>query len=167
MKLCLLALFISMEVFAASASYAPSGAAYDLNRIGPAARKWNLGTLIRQENTAIATYDFTKDGGAVGTVTFPLKLPSGAIVKRVFFDNVTSASSLGAATIGFSLQSSGDLKATNTAYTSWTGRLAGIPDDTTTNMIKLTAQRTLTMSIGTAALTAGKIKAFIEYVIGE
>lgn len=143
--------------------YFSSGSAFDLDRIHPAARKWNLGTMLRQEGTAVATYDFTKDGGATGTYTFPLTLPSGAIVKRVFFHSQITASSAGAGTMAWTLQSAGDLKSALAAG-SWSGIVAGVPDNTTSNMIVLTANRTLTMAIATAAFTAGKIHAIIEYV---
>jgi hypothetical protein len=43
--------------------------------------------------------------------------------------------------------------------------VAGIPVGTAATSVKLTAERTLTVSIATAALTAGKFVALVEYTV--
>ena len=47
------------------------------------------------------------------------------------------------------------------------GVVAGIPVGTAATAIKLTAERTLSVAIATAALTAGKFIVHVEYVVSE
>jgi hypothetical protein len=115
----------------------------------------------------VATYDFAKHGGAVGTVTLDdAVLPDNAIITQVWIDVITAPTSGGAATIALTAQSAADLKAA-TAIASYTGVVAGVPVGTAATAIKLTAERIVTATIATAALTAGKLKVFVEYIQSE
>ena len=112
---------------------------------------------------------FPAQGGAVGSFTMvdndgnPCVIPQGAIVTKVYIDpTISNPTSSGSATIAFQIQSAGDLKAA-TAYTSFTALLDGIPANTEATAIKLTADQTLTMVVGTAALTGGTINVVVEY----
>ncbi len=129
-----------------------------------------LGDIVSRElRTMVATYDFSVQGGAIGSVNLKdlngvdAKLPESAIIWHSLIDVITAPTSGGSATIAFSAQSAGDIKAA-LAYGSYSGIVAGIPTGSAANAIKLTADRTLSATIATAALTAGKINVIIQYV---
>ena len=123
---------------------------------------------------ARATYDFAVDGGAVGLITPAVGanyiLPSGSIILGGVIDITTALTSGGSATIavGLSAGASGAaaLKAA-TAVASWTaGLMAIIPLFAAANMIKMTAEGTITLTVAVAALTAGKFEAKLLYIPG-
>lgn len=170
MKLLLLALAFTASAFAANpVNKVPTSALeYEVNRgFGAIGYKYSLGTVVRQaHNTAVGVYDFSVTGGATGDHEVGITLPNKAVVRNVFFDTVTAPLSGGSATVGFKVQSAADLEPL-TAIASWTGRTQGTPDGAVGNMIKLTAQRKVYATISVAALTAGKIKVFVDYVVSE
>ena len=140
---------------------------------GPAVQ---IGTqLVRNKLHVLrATYSYAVQGGSSladinlldsnGKVA---KLPVGAIVREVLIYNRTAATTASQpAPIAISLQSAGDLKAA-TAYTAFTGLLAGIPIGTAATAILLTAERSLTMDIATFNLTAGKFDVLIQYELTD
>lgn len=108
--------------------------------------------------TAKATYDFAKHGGATGTITLPLAIPTGSVVARVFVKPITAATSGGSATIALALGGVAVKAATafdNASYTA-------------SNIIYSTGAATstaaaLTFVIAAAALTAGKYDIVVEY----
>lgn len=116
--------------------------------------------------TAKVTYDFDVHGGAVGSIELPLELPDNAIIWDGVADVVTAPTSGGSATIALGMNTTTDLKGA-TAIASWTGLVALIPVGTAASAVKLTAARTLTLTIGTAALTAGLINFFLKYFEGD
>lgn len=137
--------------------------------------KLQLGTSLEksQEHSLKCVYDFTKQGGAVSTINLldPLGkacvLPNKAIIRDVLIDVVTNPTSGGLATLAVgSGVSTVDLLAA-TAKASVTGLMAGIPVGSAATAIKLTADHTPTVTIGTAALTAGKLNVHIKYQISE
>jgi hypothetical protein len=106
-------------------------------------------------------YDFSQDGGAVGDVSFGVKLPANAVVTSIYSDEQTAFTSGGSATI--------TLKA---GSTSLTGALAFNTDFTgqdkqdlasSADAIKLSSASELKLTIGTAALTAGKCRFAIYF----
>lgn len=111
-------------------------------------------------------YDFAENGGAVGAILLDLVLPDNAVIWDGFFDVVTAPTSGGSATIALGLNTATDLKAA-TAIASYTGIVALVPVGTAAAAVKLTAERQLTLTIATAALTAGKINIFLNYYIGD
>lgn len=132
-----------------------------------------LGTEINKtKNLLKAVYSFAVDGGAIGTISLNddegniATLPDNAIVTRAWSDVVTTATSGGAATVSIGIVSTVDIMAA-TAVASVTGILEGIPDGATANMIKLAAVKQVKVAIAVAALTAGKINVYIEYVLSE
>lgn len=146
---------------------------YAFNRfMGSVAYKRNLGTLLFQgHNTAYGVYDFTVNGGAIGTTNIGITLPGKSIIRNVFFDVITQPTSGGSATISFKAVSTGDLKAA-LAISSWTvGEITGIPVfGTVSTYIKVSTTTTpvvLSAAIATAALTAGKIGVYVDYVVGQ
>lgn len=147
------------------------------NMIGLFGFEESLGDDLHQKKGVIVgKYSFAVQGGAVGSKNLLLdlsdtkslvKLPINAIVTNVYLDIITAFTSTGGTgTIALSLQSAGDLLAAVDADTL-SGRAQGIPDNTVANTIKLTAERTLTLPVATAALLTGKANVFVEYVISE
>lgn len=127
-----------------------------------------VGTKLKQaHNTAVGILDYSLVGGAIGDLAVGITLPNKAIVRKAFFDVITQPTAGGAATVAFKVQSGGDLK-TATAISSWTvGRVDGALDGAVANFIKLTAARTVYATVAASALTAGKIKVFVDYVVSE
>lgn len=169
------ALFAALLIGNAALAAAPSSQVpttsqeYQWNRfLGPTALATLLGTKLKQAHTtAVGILDYSLVGGAVGDLSTGITLPNKAIVRKCFFDVLTQPTSGGSATIAFKVQSAGDLK-TATAIASWTvGRVDGALDGAVANFIKLTAERTIYATVATAALTAGKIKVFCDYVVSE
>lgn len=119
------------------------------------------------------SYNFATQGGAVGAISLldedgrACTLPNKAIIRDALLDVVTAPTSGGSATIAFgSGQATNDLKAA-TAIASLTGLVAGVPVGTAATAIKLTADRSPTLTVAVAALTAGKINVLIQYQISE
>lgn len=147
----------------------------------------SLYQTIKYPLMTCATYDFAVDGGTISTITLygdTAFIPANAIIIKVLQDVITapnSATSNG--TIKFVLATEGDLTLNITADNSTTGLLFGIPGTyaldgnalTAANMgiaeagtyIKTAAARSIDVEIGTANLTAGKIRLYVWYVVSE
>lgn len=128
-----------------------------------------LSTRLHQDEVGgivKVTYDFLWHGGAIGAISLPLKLPNKAIITDGYADVLVAPTSGGAATVALGLNTATDLKAA-TAIASWTGIVALVPVGTAATAVKLTAERTLTLTVATAALTAGKINFFLDYRLSE
>ncbi len=114
--------------------------------------------------TVQAEYDFTVDGGAVGTITLrPVTgdiqgndLPAGAVVVTGYIDVETAVASA-TGTVALTAESAGDVLAATGQAGLTTGRKAVVFG------AKTTVRRALTMTIGTAALTAGKFRVVLHY----
>lgn len=177
MKKLTLLLSAFLLAFAAQAASLPSHKDVEnmLNLSATAGPKVELGTLITKKKVQVlkATYSYAVQGGA-STASINLldtdgkaaKLPDNAVVKQVLIDVLTAPTSDGSATIALTAQSAGDLKAA-TAIASITGLVAGVPVGSAATMIKLTAERTVQMSVAVAPLTAGKFNVFIEYYLSD
>jgi hypothetical protein len=133
------------------------------------------GTVLikERESAKKCVYDFSKQGGAIGTLNLldevgkPCVLPNKAVVWNVYIDTVTAPTSGGGATIAISSgQVAADIKAA-TAFGSYSGLVAGIPVGNAATAFKLTADQKPTLTIATAALTAGKLNVQIIYQISE
>jgi hypothetical protein len=117
--------------------------------------------------TAKAIYRFSVDGGAIATITpnSGATLPNDAVIVGAHINTTTTTASAGAATIsvGTSAGSSAVSLLAATAFTSFTADtiLAGIP--TMAVPLKLTAAGNLTVTIGTATLTAGVVEVTVLY----
>lgn len=123
-------------------------------------------------NCVKGIYDFSKVGGATGDHVLvdddgnPVKIPSGALIRNVVVVVDTLFASGGAATIDLNGNAANDLLAAEAvASFAANAKLQCIPDfATVADQVLLTAERTLTMSVNTAALTAGKMRVFVDYV---
>jgi hypothetical protein len=106
------------------------------------------------------TWDYAVDGGAVGDVTFGVKLPAGAIVVAVLSDEetpVTAATSItlsaGATALTGAINFTTDAGIQNRALA---GSAAGI---------KVTAASELKISIASVAATAGKVTFYVQFLV--
>lgn len=133
-----------------------------------------------------AQYDFAVHGGEVGSIPLRVTVPAGAVVVNSLLHVLTAPTSGGSATIAISLESAGDILAA-TAFdaapfdgTFGLGlaryRPTVVQDEIEPNpwaldessaaaFVATTAERQLTLTIATAALTAGKINVFLNYVV--
>jgi hypothetical protein len=123
--------------------------------------KREAAVLEFSKQVATVLYDFSVDGGAVGTVSFGLKLPANAVVVNVHSDEQTNITSGGAATLKLVAGSTDLLGATAIAS------FASVKSHNPTDPIKLSSASELKMEIGTAALTAGKLRWAVEYYISK
>jgi hypothetical protein len=119
---------------------------------------------------AEATYSFAVSGGAVGTITLPMAatIPSGAIILGGLVEVTTVPTSGGAATIAVTVESAGDIVAAAAitgAPWSTTGRKSVIPAFTGATTVKTTAERSITITVATAALTAGVFNVYLVYFL--
>ena len=113
------------------------------------------------------TYDFAVNGGAVGAIPLAVTLPDKAIISRAYGDILTAfVSTGGTGTIALGANTANDLLAAVDADTL-SGRFDLIPAGAIANFVKATAARVITVTVGTAAITAGKAIFFLEYVISQ
>jgi hypothetical protein len=127
----------------------------------------------RKGGTVQFEYRFDREGGAVGTV-FLLgpTLPEGAIIKDAYIDVLTVPTSGGAATVALGFETTTDVNAADAisgAPWSATGRVDAdaLELGTESGYVKLTAARGLRMTIGTAALTAGRFAVHVLYDVTD
>lgn len=114
-------------------------------------------------------YDFAKHGGAVGAITVgPKLLPAGAKIFQGFVDVTTAVTSAGAATIQLMVTGADDIMAsTGKASFAANALLDIVPVGTAATMVIVAAAANLTVTVGTAALTAGKFTVNLLYVVTE
>lgn len=133
-----------------------------------------LGTVVHKTPCVLkAVMDFAVLGGAVGDLSLvddqgnPAVLPQGAIVTKVLAYVVAAVTSGGSATVALKAANAADLMtATAKASLSLAAKLDGVPDGTAANAVgPLAADTRVKATVGTAALTAGKVQYFIHYVI--
>lgn len=108
-------------------------------------------------------YDFAVDGGTTGDKTLSLVVPANTIIFGGFLRVVTPATSGGAATVALRIQGAADLLAAtafNATAIDAANDLVELLADATP--ILTTAERTLTMTIAGAALTAGKYQIVLQ-----
>jgi hypothetical protein len=127
-------------------------------------------------------YDFAVDGGAVGAIDLSAKagmnlIPTGAVVQHVGAKVITACTSGGSATVAWGPSAdadgySGAAKAVasltaNAAFNEAMGAGALLWDDTNDaalyQVVTGSTYADFKMTIGTAALTAGKIAFWVEY----
>jgi hypothetical protein len=123
----------------------------------------------RKEKIWIGNYDFAIDGGGTGLPqTIVLRsqdgpLPNGAIITGGLVD-VSSSVLSATGTIALTVQAANDIVSA-VGQASWTAGLkATIPVQTAATMIKLTAERSPSMVIATAAFTAGAFRLILWWI---
>jgi hypothetical protein len=123
---------------------------------------------------AAGEYDFAVDGGAISTITLRSSggsssgssLPSGSVILGGYIEVDTVVTSGGAGTLGVNSEAAGDLlAATVVSGAPWssTGRKSIIPVFTGATTVKTTASRSLAVTVGAFALTAGKFRVVVFY----
>lgn len=153
-------------------------------------RTKRTGTVLQE--IAVATFDPSANTAQRPTAAYGLGvyIPTKAIITRVWVDVVTTFTSAGAdaGTIALHLQAANDVVAAiaiSDASNVWDagihGSKIGVPAlaDTATetallvnalfaaSMLKLTAVREITATVGGQALTAGKANVYVEYVLSD
>ena len=119
-------------------------------------------TFDTAENDAASTPASNK---TVAAHPLAVKIPDNAIVIMGFVDVIAAVTSDGAATVAIHLENANDLlAATGKASLTLAAQLhmAAVM----TAPIKLTAEKAVTVTVGTAALTAGKIDGYIIWIEG-
>jgi hypothetical protein len=118
---------------------------------------------------AKATYDFSVDGGGIGTILLAnsLVIPAGAIIFGGLIDGITLPASGGGATIAVGLGSGAQAAALKAAagfatYSAGT-ILALIPVWTAATAFVVAADTKISVTIAAATLTAGKFAVEIYY----
>lgn len=131
--------------------------------------------LHKTKNVLKAIYDFTTLGGAVGDIALidddgkPAVIPAKAVVTRVWSETITSVTSLGSATVAGKWLTAADLQvATAKATLVAAAFVEGVPDGTAAKFIKGSASDVVVKAtVAVAALTAGRVLYYVEYVLSE
>lgn len=157
---------------------------YILNHTNASSARAQLGTLLNKtQNLLVAKYSYAVQGGSTAADISLLtdlkdprsyaKLPDNAVIRNVWIDVITAPTSGSTVTtLAFKAQSAGDLLA-SVLKTSFPSIFAqGVPTGATTTFIKMTADRTIKLTVGpvtlgSAPLTAGKINVYIDYALGD
>lgn len=146
---------------------------FALNRLSGVAKKYSLGTLLgKTQGMVVGKYDFAVQGGAVSDINLlrdlndsasTVVLPDNAIVTQVWTDSLTAAAG---GSVAVKANATADLVAA-VAASALTGIQAGVPTGSAATMVKMTAERTVKLSITNAVVTAGKFNVYIGYVLGD
>ena len=124
--------------------------------------------------SAQGEYDFAVDGGTVGTKTLRgaggasigNQIPAGSVIEGGYLEVDTLATSGGTPAVSIGVESAADLVASGTLTATGldtTGRKSLVPAFTGATTVKTTVARSVTLTIGTAALTAGKFRVVVWY----
>jgi hypothetical protein len=119
------------------------------------------------QGLAQATYDFSKVGGAIGTYSLGVKLPANAIITQSYLYSITQPTTAASGTLAFQCQNANDIITATAAasYSSAGAAIAGSSTAAASAFKYTTAACTIQATIATGALTAGKVTAFVEYVV--
>lgn len=114
----------------------------------------------------IGDYDFAADGGAVGTITLRgsghAPIPNGSIILAGCVEVLTAVASA-TGTVALTAESAADILAATGAAGLTLGVKSVIPAGTGATAVKTTADRSPSMAIATAPLTAGKFRLRLLY----
>ncbi len=118
---------------------------------------------VGSAKTVSALYDFSLQGGAVGTIGLGVSLPAKAIVLEVIQDTLVAPVGVGSTAI-LLIGASGTLSDANLVGDTL-GVKTVVPVSTLPH--KSAVGGTLGIAVSGAVLTAGKVRFFIRYVISE
>lgn len=119
----------------------------------------NAGGVLK---AVAVTYDFSVNGGAVGSIPLGVSLPSKAVVVEVIRDEVTACTSTGSTgTIILNVPTDGNLEQTALTADGGSPTLASSGGSAVPK--KTTAARQLQVTIATNAVLAGKIVYLVRY----
>lgn len=106
-------------------------------------------------------WDYSQDGGAVGDISFGVKLPANAVVTRIFTDEQTAVAGATDITLkAGSTSLSGSIDFTASSGVNSRSLASG-------TAIKLSSASELKISIATAAATAGKVRFMVEFYVSK
>ena len=128
------------------------------------------GHYVKQ--VAKATYDFSKKGGAVGSIPLGVTIPANAIETRSYLYSITQPTTSASGTLAFYCASSTnpDLKQATAAasYPAAGSSADGTQSGVASNFSVVgTSACTINAKIATGALTAGKVVLYVEYVVHQ
>ena len=134
-----------------------------------------LGDELASKVHAIkCNWKFSRDGGAVGAIDLKnedgsdVVLPAGFLIWDSVILVKTTVTSGGSATLAFAAESANDIKTAEAVATfSGNAKVAGIPVGSAASAVLCTASRTPTLTVATAALTAGEFDLFLFGVYQE
>jgi hypothetical protein len=152
-----------------------------LNKMNNVAGRFQLGSEVSNSLRCVkGIWSFAQSGdvpamgGAVGDYSLRdddgniVKLPASAIVMNSLIYVKVPCTTGGTPTVDFQIEAANDL-VSGTAFSTIDGSgetVQSIPDFATKgDYVVTTAERTLTMSINTAPLTAGKLYCYVFYVL--
>jgi hypothetical protein len=123
-----------------------------------------MAAVVTSRKSVSFLYDFAVNGGAVGSINMGVFIPANAVIYGGYILCQTALTSGGSATISVGYSSAATILASNIAYTTFnSGGVVSIGVDLSANPKFLDTARQLTITIGTAALTAGSLTYFCEY----
>lgn len=118
-----------------------------------------------------ATYDFSKQGGSVGSIDLGVAIPANAIETRSYLYSVTQPTTSASGTLAFycASSSSPDLKQPTAAasYPAAGAVADGTQTGAAANFSTVSSACNIKAKIGTGALTAGKVVLYVEYVVHQ
>lgn len=138
-----------------------------MSSVTPGTFKTGLTSQIGRVKLARARYAFATEGGATGDIALRGDtIPSGALVVAAVIDVTTVPTSAGAATIAVKVQGAADINTADAiSGAPWSTTGAKNADVNAVNSgVKTTAVRTPTITVGTAALTAGVFDVILQYI---
>lgn len=121
----------------------------------------------------LGIFDFAVQGGVIGAYAISPVIPAKALIKRVDYEVITTfTSATDGATIALKIEGANDIKtaiAISNGANPWD---AGVPLVTsitgaTATWVKTTVERQVTLTSAVEALTAGRLRVYVEYVMSE
>ena len=129
--------------------------------------KREAAVLKFSKQLAVVEYNFTYDGGAIGTYSLGVQLPAGAVVTDVYSDELTTLTSGGSATLQLQAGST-NLTGAVAFDTGFTGvEKQALASSATSIKPSASTKSELKLAIATAALTAGKVRFAVEFYVSE
>lgn len=131
---------------------------------GPGTEQALYGSAIR---TAKVTYDFAVKGGAVGLIPLGVYLPANAVIVKSFYEIATQFTGSGSL-VGFQCEDTNNIlnPISLTSYASGVKRSAIQNGDASLMTGSIAADCQINAVVQTAAVTAGKLYLYVQYVIG-
>lgn len=155
-----------------------SGGGYELNRKDALNRKYAVGTKLATGTFGVkGKWKYSVQGGAANSTVvlqdgegLPVKFPTNSLITDCIIEPVVKpTSSTGSGSLAFSVSNTGDLKAAAfvAAYTVSAPLACTVIRTTLSSMlIRPASEATLTMGIGSEALTGGEVNVHVGYVLG-
>lgn len=122
--------------------------------------------------TWIGEWDFAVDGGAISTIALrgvganAGPIPNGSVIESGYVEVLTLLTSGGAGTAALQVEAANDMitaAAVSGAPWSTTGQKSIVPAGTGATSVKATAARSPSIVFAAFAITAGKIRAVLNY----